>query len=58
MTPGPEMSPAPGHQMHRGAVAQGHMMPADMSHGHMAPHHMSRRDTMSQDRDKDKCIIS
>ena len=58
MTPGPEMSPGPGHQLHRGAVAQGHMMPADMSHGHMAPHHMSRRDTMSQDRDKDKCIIS
>ena len=54
MTPGPEMSPAP--------VRGQHMMTPDLANYHpQLPPAMPgqfRRDTMSQDRDKDKCIIS
>ena len=60
MTPGPEMSPGPGAHV-RGASVIGpgadQMMAHPAAQAHLAQHHL-RRDTMSQDRDKDKCIIS
>ena len=66
MTPGPEMSPGPsqqvrGHGGHMVGAHGGHGgPPVDMGHGHLTHAQMAhmRRDTMSQDRDKDKCIIS